>query len=389
MKNTFLLLLFVTNFGFAQIKNKFEKIDNKIAKIPVDFCSSTTAIAKYIQENFTTDEEKIRAVFFWTASNISYDVEKMNYIALNPKEKITETLQTRIQNTLVFKKGVCMNYAEVFADIAIQLNIKTYLIEGYTKQYGKIATLSHAWCASQIEGKWFLFDPTWGSGYLDKNKYFKKLNNSYFKITPEISIVTHMPFDFLWQFLNYPITNQEFYDGKIQLNKKKDFFDFASELEKHATFSDTQKAQESIKRIEKNGIKNEMITEALLQQKSKLNYENLSKISDDYNVAVTLFNDFIFYRNKQFKPVVSDEDIQKMIESPKQKFLDCQDRINKIGVIDLQNVQNIKNLKQSLLQIMPQVDEQDAFVKQYLRKSKIGRKLMFNKVTFFGIPLNK
>jgi hypothetical protein len=34
-----------------------------------------------------------------------------------------------------------------------------------------------------------------------------------------------MPFD-LWQFSNYPISNNDFYEGKIQMNKTKKYFDF-------------------------------------------------------------------------------------------------------------------------------------------------------------------
>jgi tagatose-1,6-bisphosphate aldolase non-catalytic subunit AgaZ/GatZ len=47
---------------------------------------STDAIADYINAHFQTEDNKIRAVFYWTASNISYDVDKM--VALNNKEAL-------------------------------------------------------------------------------------------------------------------------------------------------------------------------------------------------------------------------------------------------------------------------------------------------------------
>ena len=72
-----------------------------------------------------------------------------------------------------------MHYAAVFNDLANKVGVRTYVIEGYTKQYGKIATLGHSWCASQLDGKWLLFDPTWGSGYVLNQTYVKKLNNSF------------------------------------------------------------------------------------------------------------------------------------------------------------------------------------------------------------------
>lgn len=39
-----------------------------------------------------------------------------------------------------------------------------------------------------------------------------------------------MPFDYLWQFLNYPVTNQEFYEGKMSQNKSKRYFNYKDSL---------------------------------------------------------------------------------------------------------------------------------------------------------------
>ena len=125
----------------------------------------------------------------------------------------------------------------------------------------KVASISHAWCASKIEGKWFLFDPTWSAGYIENNKYFKKINNSFFKVDPSKMILSHMPFDYLWQFLSYPITNQEFYSKKKAQNKNKVIYDFELELDKYNKLSDGEKALECSQRIEKNGMINNLIVD--------------------------------------------------------------------------------------------------------------------------------
>jgi hypothetical protein len=49
--------------------------------------SSTDAIANYINANFKTETDKIRAVFYWTASNISYDVPGMFDLNVNEFQK--------------------------------------------------------------------------------------------------------------------------------------------------------------------------------------------------------------------------------------------------------------------------------------------------------------
>ncbi|MBC7643408.1 MAG: transglutaminase domain-containing protein, partial [Flavobacterium sp.] len=120
-----------------------------MSKIQDSSSKSIKSIAKFIALNFKTENDKIRAVFYFTASKISYDVEKYKNIILDPNKKSIETDEDRIQYSLINKKGVCANYAAVFSAIANELNIKTFIVEGYTKQFGKISNLSHAWCASK------------------------------------------------------------------------------------------------------------------------------------------------------------------------------------------------------------------------------------------------
>lgn len=387
MKRIVLFVLFST-ISFGQNKGIYTLVDAKMDKIPAELCASTDGIASFINSNFKSDNDKARAVFYWTASNIRYDIENINSIdyQVNSQDKIKHTLQTR--------KGVCIHYAEVFNDIAKKVGIPSYLVYGYTRQNGKIDKLSHAWCAAKIENIWWLFDPTWGAGYVNKNTFFKKLNNLHYKVAPTQFIATHMPFDYMWQFLNYPITNQEFMEGKTQLNKTKPNFDFASQIAAYDSLSDLDKAKTALKRIEKNGITNGLIQENVIFQKKEIeaiqNNEAMAKmnaINEDYNLAIALFNDFIFYRNNRFKPALPDEEIKAMIETPKKKMLDCQDRIYKIGFYNDANTTTVKSFKNSIINALKQIEEQEKFVNEYLGKSKLARKSMFTKVTWFGIPL--
>ncbi|HKO78280.1 MAG TPA: transglutaminase domain-containing protein [Flavobacterium sp.] len=387
MKNMFLFLMF-TVVSFGQTKGVYTLVDAKMDKIPNDLSNSTVGIAEYINANFKSENDKVRAAFYWTASNIRYDIENIESIDYK------EISQDKIKNAVITKKGVCIHYAEVFNDIAKKVGIKSYLVYGYTKQNGKIDILSHAWCAARIDNVWWLFDPTWGAGYVDKMKFFKKINNLNYKVAPNQFIASHMPFDYLWQFLNQPITNQEFIDGKTQLNKSKINFDFVTQIGEYDNMSDLDKAKTTLSRIEKNGIKNKLIQEMALSIKRDVdalqNNEAMDKmqaISDDYNQAITMFNDFIYYRNNRFKPVLPDEEIKAMIESPKQKIMDCQSRIYKIGAYNDNNIANVKSLKNSIIDVLKQIEVQEKFVNDYLSKSKSGRKSMFSTTTFFGIPV--
>lgn len=383
------IFLFLSVLSVGQTKTGYTDIDNKISRIPVELSSSTTGIAKFISDSFKTDTEKIRAVFYWTATNISYDVPNM----FEPNQ--LQSSQEKIENTLKTKKGVCIHYAEVFNDISNKIGIKCQIIQGYTKQNGKVANLSHAWCAAQIENKWFVFDPTWGAGGVTNGKFVKKLNNAYFKAEPSKIIATHMPFDYLWQFLNYPITNEDFYAGKIQLDKTKKYFDFEKEIELYLKKSENDQLFETAERIEKNGIKNAMILESYNVKKSQwstamqnANVEKINSIVAELNEAVLLLNDFIMYRNKKFKPTFSDEKISQMIQTPREKLLKCQNDVFKLVMVGSDNTANVNSIKNSIAQNLILADEHASFVKEYLSKSKLMRKTMFSKVSWFGIPLN-
>jgi len=390
MKNIYILLSFLFSiFSFGQANVGYALIDKKMAAISMNSSTSIDEIANYINSNFKTENDKIRAVFYWTASNISYDVENMFAINRN------ETPEDRIAKTMKTKKGICGDYAAIFNKIATLVEVKTVLVEGYTKQNGKIATLSHAWCAAKIDNKWSVFDPTWGSGSLINGKFVKKLNDYYFKAEPSKIIASHIPFDYLWQFSNYPITNTEFYEGKTQVNKAKKYFDFEKEIAKQSSLSQIDQLFDSAERIEKNGLKNAMIVETYENKKQHLtnlrqnaNIEKLNGIVKEMNEAVVLLNDFILYRNNKFKPSFPDEEINNMIQKPKAKLLKCQNDIYTVGSTGSENESNLLAFKKSIESNLALAEEHALFVKNYLSKSKLVRKTMFSKVSWLGIPLN-
>ena len=390
MRNIFIaFFFFFTLINFGQATTTYSSIDAIMKAIPLSSTTSTTAIASYITDNFKTDNDKVRASFYYTASNISYDVSNMFDINFN------ETTQQKIAATLKSKKGVCIHYAETFNEINNKMGIQSYVIEGYVKKGGKVGNLAHAWNATKIDNKWYIFDPTWGSGYVDKGKFFKKLNNFYFKADPAKIIISHIPFDYLWQFLNYPITNSEFYQGKIQVNKSKKYFDFEKEISVYNSLKEEVQLFESAERIKKNGLKNGMIVDRYQNKQVELNnlrnnnsVEKLNTIIAVMNETVVLLNDFIYYRNNKFKPTLPDEEIRKMIEIPKEKLKKCTQDIYQVGTLNDQNANQVESIKKNLNNTLAQAEEHSVFVKNYLSKSKLVRETMFSKVSWFGIPLN-
>lgn len=375
MKNYLLFcLVFITNLSFAQ----YESIDKKMDEMPNNYEESTAQIASYINSNFTTTDDKTRAAFYWTASTISYDVENM----LN--QPSNQSPQDRISRTLKSKKGICMHYAQIFFDIMNKLSVETVLIEGYTKDIdGKVSTLSHIWCASKINNVWYLFDPTWGSGFVNNSKFTRKINNKYYKAEPKTLLDRHMPFDYLWQFSNKPITNQEFYDSKLESTNKTLNFDYLKEIDNLKNLSELEKTQNRADRIKKNGIKNRFITERLEYENKKIDlfnqsndFDKLKEITANYNQSNKLFTDFLIYKSRKFLPSVSDEELKSKIQIPYDLLIKCITEVNELKGIKKENLAAVNNIKRAMIASKTKYETNLNFVNEFILKDIPSRAKM-------------
>jgi len=387
----FLLMMIFTLQGLnaQKVVSEFSAIDLKALQIPDSLTNTTRNVADYITANFKTDESKVRAIFIWIASTIKYDVENM--FAIN----LYETTEEKISTALQTKKGICQNYAALFNEICLKSGLKSFTIEGYTKQNGFADYLPHAWCGVLVDSNWFIFDPTWGSGYVNNGKFFKKINNAYFKGQPEEFIKSHMPFDPLWQFLNYPVTSQEFNEGKTGSNNKRTYFNYPDSIKAYVEQDQIGQLSAASQRIEKNGVKNSLTYERLAHIKREIEVYNQNEAVGLYNSAIADYNEglnnlnaFIRYRNQQFKPGQSDVQIQNMLDSSLNRLVLAQKKLERIKSTDATTGPMINTQLKSIEEARANVNEQQEFLKKYLSKGKSGRKSMFYKTTWFGIRLN-
>jgi hypothetical protein len=371
--------------------NPYVQIDARALQLPDSSGHDVSRIAAYIKANFATETEKARAIFIWIANNIQYDIDNMFAINFyeDPAEKIAKPLRMR--------KGICENYAALFTAISNQVGVHSYLIEGYTKQRGFVDYIPHAWCAVWIDGGWWLMDPTWGSGFVEQGKFVRKVNESYFKASAEDFIRSHMPFDYLWEFLYYPVSNQEFYEGKTTPDNSKPYFNFPDSIAAYEAMSPIRQEAAEAQRVEKNGLRNGMVFDYLRHLKLDVENDRQNRLIDaynnaqqDYNVTVREFNVFIEYRNQQFKPVKPDVEIQQMLDTVSHTLEAL--RIRTAGIVlttdDSRIQQPLQQLKGSIGELASHVREQQDWLTQYLGKGKMGRKSMFYKTTLFGVPIN-
>lgn len=191
----------------------YTAVDDAIKKYPKSF-ASPEKLAEKIKTDFTSDEEKARAIFSWIAFNIRYDLNayaslsqkpRMAYSFSSEEERINKEQQYRrnlAATVLRSKKGVCQDYTALFQTLCELTGIKCMTITGTSKtglpHIGKMPTASdHAWNAVKIGDVWRFIEVTWASGMLnlESGKMMQQFNDAYFFMAPELFFLNHFPDD--------------------------------------------------------------------------------------------------------------------------------------------------------------------------------------------------
>lgn len=177
--------------------------------IPTVKRNSGTAqqIAQKLTVNLDTDWDKAWVIFRWISLNIDYDVAAY---------KAGRYYDTACSVTLNRGKAVCGGYAELLETMLETVGIPAFTISGYARGAGftpgETTQSNHAWNAAKLGGKWYLMDATWGSGSIDSktNQFNRKFKEFYFAAVPSEMIITHFPDNPRFQFLERPISREEF-----------------------------------------------------------------------------------------------------------------------------------------------------------------------------------
>jgi len=368
-----------------ELPNPYAEIDKKALLIPDSLTKSTESISSYINANFRLNQDKVRAAFIWVASNIRYDVPNMYAINYYEKkeDKIAKPLQTR--------QGICENYAALFTDICQKAGIPGFVVEGYVKLNNQVSNLSHAWCVARIDSSWYLFDPTWASGYVFNGTFVPKINNAFYEAGPSNFIQAHMPFDCIWQLLYHPVSFTDFNDGIVKENTSTAVFNFPDSIAAYEKQNQGERDQASYTRIDNNGAKNAQVFNQLLYIRHSIEETKTNQYNEavaNYNNAINNFNGFIRYRNKQFSQMRPDADIQAMLDSASGPYNLAKMKLSQIKNPGPNILGLMGPLQKQMNDFSEQLEEQEIWLAKYFSKGKSGRRGMFTKVTWFGMPLN-
>ncbi|MFT6126456.1 MAG: transglutaminase/protease-like cytokinesis protein 3 [Flavobacteriaceae bacterium] len=196
----------------------YELVDATISLYPTT-CNNPKILSKFISRDFTSEEDKLRAIYSWIIQNVAYhpdEYKKFNYKFTNYRERNQkeENIRNKIINRTV-KKGVavCEGYAMLFERLCELQGIQNYLVRGDTKtnfnDIGRSFNRNHMWNVAYIDGKPFLFDPTWGAGKFHE-KFIKEPSFFYYKTDPNLFIKSHYPDVFEDAFVSENISRNDF-----------------------------------------------------------------------------------------------------------------------------------------------------------------------------------
>ncbi|WFD11193.1 transglutaminase-like domain-containing protein [Tepidibacter hydrothermalis] len=143
----------------VNIKNEKEVYLNSNQVISWDDNNAAVELAKKLTEGINDDEEKVRIIHDYIVKNVQYDSEKYSSLDKKYLPNVDDILQS--------KKGICYDYASLFAVMLRSVDVPTKLVKGYKNDI----SVYHAWNEVYVNNKWITadcsYDATLYSGNLE------------------------------------------------------------------------------------------------------------------------------------------------------------------------------------------------------------------------------
>ncbi|MEO6638729.1 MAG: transglutaminase domain-containing protein [Ginsengibacter sp.] len=364
----FLLTIFVFCQSLvmqAQSDNEYSITDRAMLGISTAEASSTDSIAAYIKNHFISEQHKVRAVYTWVANNIEYSTDSLHRVILN------EDRYEKVSIAFRRKKGVCENFAAIFNDICIKSGLNSFVVDGYTNMDRSGNKAGHAWNAVSVNTKWYLYDATWDA------RFAAQAGTKYFQLSPQEFIQTHMPFDPLFQFLNYPLTYQEFNKGYSAGNKSRAYFNHPDSINLYQRQDSFAQFISTFIRIQNNGTPSSLVALKLSQLKMETEIVYQGTDADlynaavsDYTAALTDFKSFLNYRNNRFLPTKSSNEINAMLDAIERKIANANTKLKVVNTSKATLTLNTGDIEKMLDDLGAYVKEQQIFLKNYLGSAK-------------------
>lgn len=130
---------------------------------PVGWDKRINELTEQLCSDCGTDEERVRCIYQWIIENIEYDYE---YDGIYQYFDAVKTVETR--------KGICFDYANLFASMCRSQDIPCFVIDGYKKID---STAKHTWNRVYFHDVWWNLDSTYDAICKKEGKELYGLKN--------------------------------------------------------------------------------------------------------------------------------------------------------------------------------------------------------------------
>ena len=373
----FFITFFLTHpFSFSQPSESATPIVCP-TPIPQSETASVETIAAYINKHYTTEKEKITAIFCWLAHNIAYDVAKAADLSRSTTEDYDKS--QAIRHTLKVRKGVCQDYAELMEALCEQCGITVQPVYGIVRRQEQIGE-AHAWIVAWIDQQWRIYDPTWGAGYVNDGIFTQQFNDKFYDMSPKDAVKSHLPLDPMWQLLSYPVSVESFYRNDFQENTSRKPFHFSDTIALFERQDTIQQCYDIIRRIEAGGVYNQATVDYLnhlnsIIENDKVNTFNIGVHA--FNNAVAALNEYSNYYNRQFTPEKEKAEVVQMLRTAETGIKTALQCFQSIKNPPPQLQQSMNDIASKMKTMSQQLAEHNRFVEKYFNTDSAQRKMLF------------
>lgn len=338
--------------------------DLSYVDIPDASTQNVGMLADFIRENYGDTRSRLWGLYKWEAQHIKYNLSTRDeQLRLTKEEDLA-------QWTLTNRMGVCANFSQLFAAVARRLGIEVYIVTGYVVTMNNVRDDGHEWCACIIDDKPYIFDPTWGGGYMLNNvQYVPNLNPQYFMVDPQKMIYSHMPEDPLFQFLNYPKSYDEI-DNPGKTYPLHSYFSWRDTLNAYNIQTPIERLGGQIYRMRHNGFANDWIANEIQRMEYNYSVHLYNQESDRFAALVDNFNGLVAYVNANCKPYRPLSSVLSQIDNLRTLIPDIADHLEDVEPVSEQIDGAVLQMQQHLDKLSDELDDIEVHVRNYYKQNK-------------------
>lgn len=173
-----------------------------VAAMPDSAKVSVEAVGRYLKGQVSDPFLRVKALHDFAAEWLAYDA---------PALATGDLPSQRAADVFAARTAVCAGYAQLLVALGEVTGDHIVYVTGHSRASGEdLDGVGHAWNAVELDGAWYLIDPTWDAGFVNGDAFTPQYRSDYLFTPPAIFARDHFPDDAAWQLLAKPLSRGEF-----------------------------------------------------------------------------------------------------------------------------------------------------------------------------------